>query len=103
MVQNNFKVLDVWNDTSNIEMKYQTGYWFNKEFLMADPQVGIPVSTTLTGLVLMEILKWIFTLSPMLFMHLRFNITQRNVELAEDADTMLSLPPYYVICYGNGN
>jgi len=87
--QNNFKVLDVWNDTSNLEMKYQTGYWFNKEFLMADPQVGIPAFYNFNGVSVDRDTQVDIYPIPNAVYDLRFNITQRNVELAEDADTIV--------------
>lgn len=37
-----FKVLDVYNDTSNIEMQARSTRWFNRQFLAATPQPSIP-------------------------------------------------------------
>ena len=85
--QNNFKVLDVWNDTSNLEMKYQTGYWFNKEFLMAVPQVGIPAYYNFNGVSVDRDTQVDIYPIPDGVYDLRFNITQRNLELTEDAET----------------
>ena len=87
--QNNFKVLDVWNDTSNIEMHYQTGYWFTKEFLMADPQVGIPAFYNFNGVSADKDTQVDIYPIPDAVYNLRFNITKRNVELVEDADIIV--------------
>ena len=87
--RNSFKVLDVWNDTSNIEMKYQTGYWFNREFLMATPQVGIPVFYNFNGVSGDRDTQVDIYPVPDAVYDLRFNITQRNLELTEDADTVV--------------
>ena len=40
--QNNIKVLDVINDTSNSFMQYRDSHWMNNVFLNSDPAVGIP-------------------------------------------------------------
>ena len=87
--KNNFKVLNVWNDTSNIDMKQQTSTWFDKEFLMADPQVGIPSFYSFNGVSADGDTQVDIYPIPDQAYALRFNITQRNVELAEDADTMV--------------
>ena len=87
--KNNFKVLNVWNDTSNIDMKQQTSTWFDKEFLMGDPQVGIPSFYSFNGVSADGDTQVDIYPIPDQAYALRFNITQRNVELAEDADTMV--------------
>ena len=96
--RNTFKVLDVWNDTSNIEMKYQTGYWFNREFLMATPQVGIPVFYNFNGVSTDRDTQVDIYPVPDAVYDLRFNITQRNLELTEDADTV-SIPTRPIILF----
>ena len=87
--KNNFKVLNVWNDTSNIDMIQQTSTWFDKEFLMGDPQVGIPSFYSFNGVSADGDTQVDIYPIPDQAYALRFNITQRNVELAEDADTMV--------------
>ncbi len=87
--QNSFKVLNVWNDTSNIEMIYKTGYWFTKEFLMSNPQVGIPSYYNFNGVSAdLDTQVDIYPIPDAVY-NIRFNITQRNLELVEDADTIL--------------
>jgi hypothetical protein len=41
--QNNFEVLDVWNNTDDIQMQPKSANWFNTEFLTATPQTGQPL------------------------------------------------------------
>ena len=96
--QNNFKVLDVWNDTSNIEMRYQTGYWFNQEFLMADPQVGIPAFYNFNGVSVDRDTQVDIYPIPNGVYDIRFNITQRNLALTADADTVV-LPTRPIILF----
>jgi hypothetical protein len=85
--QNNFKVLHVLNDTNNIEMKYQTGKWFDTEFLMADPQRGIPAFYNFNGVSVDGDTQVDIYPIPDGVYDIRFNVTQRNLELTEDAET----------------
>jgi hypothetical protein len=85
--QNNFKVLNVLNDTSNIDMKYQTGYWFDQAFLMADPERGIPAFYNFNGVSADGDTQVDIYPIPDGVYALRFNVTQRNQELTEDAET----------------
>ena len=85
--QNNAKVLDVWNDTSNIELQYQTSRWFNQEFLMAVPQVGVPVYYNFNGISTDRDLQVDIYPIPDAVYDLRFNFTLRNLPLENDADT----------------
>ena len=85
--QNNAKVLDVWNDTSNIEVTYQTSRWFNQEFLMATPQVGIPVYYNFNGVSTDRDLQVDIYPIPDGVYDLRFNLTLRNLPLVNDSDT----------------
>ena len=86
---NTFKVLDVWNDTSNIEMQYQTAHWFNNEFLMADPQRGIPAFYNFNGVSVDRDTQVDIYPIPDAVYDLRFNITMRNQPLENDSDTVL--------------
>jgi len=87
--QNNFKVLHVLNDTSNIEMKYQTGKWFDTEFLMADPQRGIPAFYNFNGVSVDGDTQVDIYPIPDAVYDIRFNVTQRNLELTEDAQSVV--------------
>lgn len=85
--QNNAKVLDVWNDTSNIEVLYQTSRWFNQEFLMADPQVGVPTYYNFNGISTDRDLQVDIYPIPDGVYDLRFNMSLRNLPLENDSDT----------------
>lgn len=87
--QNNFKVLDVWNDTSNIEMQYKDAKWFTQEFLMADPQIGIPAYYSFNGVSTDGDTQVDIYPIPDGEYTLRFNVTQRNLPLTEDADILV--------------
>lgn len=87
--QNNFKVLDVWNDTSNIEMQYKDARWFNQEFLTAAPQTGIPVFYNFNGVSVDGDTQVDIYPIPDGAYSLRFNVTLRNPELSADADKLL--------------
>ena len=84
--QNNFKVLNVWNDTSNIEMRYQTATWFDQEFLMAAPQRGIPAFYNFNGFSADGDIQVDIYPIPDSVYDLRFNVTQRNLPLSADSD-----------------
>jgi hypothetical protein len=87
--QNNFKVLDAWNDTSDIELRYQTGDWFNREFLLANPQVGIPAFYNFNGVSADGDTQVDIYPIPDKAYDLRFNVTLRNGELVNDTDKLL--------------
>lgn len=83
---NNFKVLNVWNDTSNIEMLYKDARWFDQEFLMAPPQSGIPAFYNFNGVSSDGDTQVDIYPIPDAVYDLRFNVTLRNAELSADAD-----------------
>ena len=85
--QNNFKVLDVWNDSDDIEMQYKDASWFNREFLTATPQTGTPMFYNFNGVSADRDTQVDIYPIPDAVYDLRFNITQRNLELTEDAET----------------
>ena len=85
--QNNFKVLDVWNDSDDIEMQYKDASWFNREFLTATPQTGTPMFYNFNGVSADRDTQVDIYPIPDAVYDLRFNITQRNLPLTEDAET----------------
>ena len=87
--QNNFKVLDVWNDTSDIEMQYKDARWFNQEFLLADPQRGIPAFYNFNGVSADGDTQVDIYPIPDAAYALRFNVTLRNAELSADNDKLV--------------
>ena len=87
--QNNFKVLDVWNDSDDIEMQYKDAYWFNREFLTATPQRGIPLYYNFNGVSTDGDTQVDIYPIPDAVYDLRFNISQRNLPLVNDVDTIV--------------
>jgi len=87
--KNNFKVLDVWNDTSDIEMYYKDARWFNQEFLTADPQRGIPTFYNFNGVSADGDTQVDIYPIPDAAYALRFNVTLRNPELTADTDKLV--------------
>ena len=85
--RNNFKVLDVWNDSDDIEMLYKDANWFNREFLTATPQTGTPMFYNFNGVSADGDTQVDLYPIPDAVYSLRFNVTQRNLALADDSDT----------------
>jgi len=87
--RNNFKVLDVWNDSDDIEMLYKDANWFNREFLTATPQTGTPMFYNFNGVSADGDTQVDLYPIPDATYSLRFNVTQRNLALSGDADTVV--------------
>lgn len=87
--RNNFKVLDVLNDTSEFVMQYKDAAWFNQQFLLTTPETGSPYYYNFNGVSadgdtqvdVYPIPDGVYTL--------RFNITLRNLVLSDDADEVV--------------
>ena len=96
--KSNSKFLDIWNDTSNIEMQMKDSRWFTQEFLMADPQVGIPNFYNFNGVSSDGDIQVDIYPIPDGVYALRFNLTQRNVPLSLDTDvTVLPTRPIILL------
>ena len=87
--QNSFKVLDVWNDSDDIEMQYKDASWFNREFLTASPQLGTPLYYNFNGVSADGDTQVDLYPIPDAAYALRFNITLRNQELSADTNNMV--------------
>ena len=86
--QNNFKVLDVWNDSNDIEMQYKDSSWFNRELLTATPQTGIPTFYNFNGVSTDgDALIDIYPIPDTVY-NIRVNVSMRNLVLSEDADVI---------------
>lgn len=96
--QNNFKVLDVLNDTSNFVMQYKSGDWFNKEFLLNTPQTGEPLYYNFNGVSSDGDTQVDIYPVPDGVYALRFNITQRNLPLSANTDS-ISIPSRPIILF----
>ena len=86
--QNNFEILDVWNDTSNIEMRPKTASWFNAEFLTAEPQSGQPVFYNFNGVSSDGDAQVDIYPVPNAIYSLLFNVSLRNTVLNDDNDVI---------------
>ena len=96
--KSNSKFLDIWNDTSNIEMQMKDSKWFTQEFLMADPQVGIPNFYNFNGVSADGDIQVDIYPIPDGVYALRFNLTQRNIPLSLDTDvTVLPTRPIILL------
>jgi len=96
--QNSFKVLNVLNDTDNLVMQYKTGDWFDREFLLSDPQKGTPYFYNFNGVSPDGDTQVDIYPIPDAVYTLRFNITMRNLALSADADrTVLPTRPIILL------
>ena len=86
--QNNFQVLSVLNDTSNITMLYKDADWFNDAFLLTNPQRGIPTFYNFNGVSADGDTQVDIYPIPDGAYTLRFNVVLRNVPLSGDSDPM---------------
>ena len=86
--QNNFEILDVWNDTSNVEMQPKTAHWFNAEFLTAEPQAGQPMFYNFNGVSADGDAQVDIYPVPDGTYSLLFNVSMRNRVLNDDNDVI---------------
>ena len=86
--QNNFQVLSVLNDTSDIVMLYKDADWFNEAFLLTNPQRGIPTFYNFNGVSANGDTQVDIYPIPDGVYTLRFNVVLRNVPLSGDSDPM---------------
>ena len=84
--QNNFQVLSVLNDTSDIVMLYKDADWFNEAFLLTNPQRGIPTFYNFNGVSANGDTQVDIYPIPDGVYTLRFNVVLRNVPLSGDSD-----------------
>lgn len=87
--QNNFQVLSVLNDTSDIVMLYKDADWFNEAFLLTNPQRGIPTFYNFNGVSADGDTQVDIYPIPDGAYTLRFNVVLRNVPLSNDSDNMV--------------
>jgi hypothetical protein len=86
---NNFKVLDVVNDTSNLFMQYRDSSWFNNTFLNSTPERGAPAYYSFNGVSSdLDTLVDIYPIPDGVY-SLRFNVVLRNQPLSADTDQIL--------------
>ena len=94
-----FKVLDVWNETNQLEMLEKSSYWFNKEFTTASPvQTGQPTFYSFNGVSSDGDTQVDLFPIPDTAYTLRFNLTARNAKLVNDDDvTVLPTRPIVLL------
>lgn len=88
--QNNIKVLDALNDTSNFFLEYKGSSWFNDKYLNSSTAAtGTPKNYSFNGVdangdTLVDIYP-----KPNDVYDLRFNVVQRNPDLSADSDDLV--------------
>jgi hypothetical protein len=94
-----FKVLDVWNETNQLEMLEKSSYWFNKEFTTSSPvQTGQPTFYSFNGVSSDGDTQVDLFPIPDTAYTLRFNLTARNAKLVNDDDvTVLPTRPIVLL------
>lgn len=83
---NNAKVLDVINDSSNFFMHYKEQHWFNNRFLNIDPIAGTPSYYTFNGINNSGDTQIDLYPVPDSVYTLRFNMILRSPRLTGNAD-----------------
>jgi hypothetical protein len=94
--QNSIKELNVYNDTSNVVMDYQTAKWFDDQYMLQDPLSGSPRYYTYNGVdsggdTLIDLYP-----KPDGVYTIRFNCVLRNPDLSAD-DSQLIIPSMPVV------
>jgi len=87
--QNNFKVLDVLNDSSNYVMEYKDSRWFNEQFLLFTQPKGSPVYYNFNGVSTDGDTQVDIYPIPDGVYSIRFNVTLRNLPLSGDSDKLV--------------
>ena len=86
---NNFRVLDVINDTSNFNMHYRDSAWFNNAFLTATPEQGAPVYYNFNGVSSdLDTLVDVYPVPDGTY-SIRFNVTKRTGTFSSDTEQLL--------------
>jgi hypothetical protein len=98
--QNNIKILDVINDTSNHVMYYKAAHWFTKQYLTGSVAEGTPQYYSFNGVsddgdTLVDLYP-----KPNDTFNLRFNVIQRTGDMELEADR-LTVPnaPVILLAY----
>ena len=86
---NNFKVLNVINDTSDFVMQYKDAAWFDAAYLTGTPETGAPMFYNFNGVSADGDTQVDLYPKPDTEYTIRFNVTLRNPTLSADADTVV--------------
>jgi hypothetical protein len=92
------RVLDVWNDTSDVEMQYQTTRWFDRQFQGNTPEEGIPFNYNFNGVTTAGDHQVDVYPIPDGVYSLRFNIVKPQADLDADGDVINV--PYQLVVEG---
>lgn len=90
------KVFRIINDTSNLEMQYQTQHWFDNQFFIQNTASGAPEYFTYNGVDASGDTQIDVYPKPDGVYSLKVNMVNRNVPLSNDSDT-LAIPSQPVI------
>lgn len=82
------KILNLINDTSNLEMQYQTQNWFDDKEYMQDAVTGAPQYYTYSGVDGSDDTQIKIYPTPDKAYTLRARVVLRNVALSSDSDTL---------------
>lgn len=94
--QNRVKVLYAYNDTSDLEMKYQTPIWFDQKYMLSTPQTGAPEYYVFNGVNENGDTQIDVYPKPDGIYTLRVNVIKRSGELVNDTD-VISIPSQPII------
>lgn len=87
--RNNFRVLDVINDTDDFFLQYRDSSWFNATFLTGTPEQGSPAYYNFNGVSTDgDTLVDVYPIPDAAY-DIRFNVTLRNLPLNADADVLV--------------
>lgn len=92
------RIIDVFDDTSNTQLEYQTTTWFNDQFLTADLQYGAPAWWNLNGVDTNGDSKADLYPIPDSIYAVRFNVVKPQADLSLDTDIIQV--PYQIIVEG---
>lgn len=92
----NGKVFRIINDTSNLEMEYQTQHWFDNQFFIQNTASGAPKYFTYNGVDASGDTQIDVYPKPDGVYSLKAKLVNRNTDLSSDSDT-LDIPSQPVI------
>lgn len=90
-----FRVIDVLNDTSDVEVRYAPTKWMNKQFLLSNTQQGAPLYYNFNGVDSNNDTQVDIYPIPDAAYTLRFNLIIPQVELSSD-NTIIKVPSHLV-------
>lgn len=97
---NRIEILDVLNDSDDIEMKYKEARWMNKQFLLGTPNTGSPMYYSFNGVDSNgDTITEVYPIPDGTYT-LRYNVVLRSPELSNDTDTVtIPVKPIQALAY----